>query len=304
MKKSSEIEIDYVNKKVFLPNHLCGHSKKLSLDFSEVGSSKSLNYIDSTSAYALGSIVASCNLGKVNHINVNYRFKLYQFFCISYVLLMIVSNILSLKLVSIYGFTVTGAFLIYPFTYIFDYIVSDVYGYKNARRCIHYVIGSLFVLLVTITILVYMSPSKYWHHQKALDEIFILQIRVFIASLIAFMVSIFISSYLLQKIKKITKGRYLFVRIILTLLVAEILDTSIFCICAFSGIWEISDMGKFIILSYCIKLTYETILYPFVTKPLINKVKKIEKMDILDIDTNFNPFIMDTHYNSLNNLYK
>jgi uncharacterized integral membrane protein (TIGR00697 family) len=304
MNKISEIEIDYINRKVFLPNHLDGHSKKISLDFNDIGSSKSLNHIDSSTAYTLGSMISSFNLGKMQNINLNYRFKLYQFFCIAYIMFMIVSNILSLKLVSIYGFTVTGAFLIYPFTYILNFIISDVYGYKNARRCIHYVIGSLIVFILVISILVYAPPSKYWHHQKALEEIFILQIRVFFASLIAFAVSIFVSSYLIQKIKIITKNRYLFIRIMMSLLVSEMLDTFIFCIVAFAGVWEINAMIKFLILSYCIKLLYEAILYPFVTKPLINKVKKIEKLDVIDIDTKFNPFSMDINYDSQNNLYK
>lgn len=127
MNKISEIEIDYINKKVIFPNHLNGHSKKILINFNEIGSSKALNHIDSSTAYTLGSMISSFNLGKVNNISLNYRFKLYQFFCISYVMFIIVSNVLSLKLVSIYGFTVTGAFLIYPFTYIFNFIISDVY---------------------------------------------------------------------------------------------------------------------------------------------------------------------------------
>ena len=239
-----------------------------------------------------------------NHLSRPENFKIYNLLCVIYVFLMIMSNIFSTKLISINGFTVTGAFLMYPITYVLNFIISEIYGYKNARRCIHYVMITFLCFILSIKILLILPASEHWKHQSSLESLFGLQTRVFIASLIAFATSTFISSYILQKLKKRTKGAYLFIRIIFSLLILEMLDTCLFCFLAFYNIWDIDKMMKFFVLSYLIKLLYEVTIYPFITAPLITKIKKIEKLDILDTSTNFNPLLMDTNYDDSNNLYK
>lgn len=300
----NQYEIDFSSKSVLFKSSSNGHTKKLSVDFNQLLDNDCLNYISEKEAYRIGITVGACNTNKINHTERVEPFKLFNFICLMYVMLMIISNILSLKLVSFFGFTITGAMLVYPFTYIFDYIISDVYGYKYARRCIHLIMISLVIFIISIILLIYMPPSQYWHHQNSLEEIFGLQIRVFTSSLIAFSISIFVSSYIIQKIKKKTKGRYLLLRIILSLLVSEIFDTTIFCLIAFAGIWPIDKIGEFIFFSYLTKVTYEVIMYPFVTSPLIKKIKIIEKTDIVDINTNFNPILRDVSYEDSNNLYR
>ncbi|MCP3966236.1 MAG: queuosine precursor transporter [Lentisphaerae bacterium] len=214
------------------------------------------------------------------------------------------SNTLALRMISFCGFDLLAGFWVYPFTYILNFIISDIYGYKYARRCMQAVIISSLFFILGILLLLYLPVSQTWPSQQDFHSVFSRQLRVFVASLTGFSTSILASSYMLQKIKKATQGRYLFVRLFLSLLIAELIDIIIFSFIGFWGIWSYSQMIEFIIIAYLTRLLYEVILYPIVTKPLIRKIKNIEKVDIVDSNFDFNPLSLDVEYQADNNLYK
>ncbi|MCP3965113.1 MAG: queuosine precursor transporter [Lentisphaerae bacterium] len=303
MTNNANLEIDYNERKVFMPTAE-GHSQKIGLDFNNVHNSGALNNLDGKTAYNLGMCIGAFNTQNLNSVQLNHSFKLFNFLCVGYAILMIISNNLSLKLLSLGGFSIVGGFFVYPLTYILNFIISDVYGYKYARRCMQAVIIAFIFFIFSIILLLHIPTSEIGAFQQALNTLFSRQVRIFTASLSGFSISIFTSSYLLQKIKKRTQGRYLFVRVMSSLAVSEVFDIVIFCFIAFWGIWTFSQMIEFMVIAYLTRLLYEAILYPLITRPLIKKIKEIEKVDIVDINLSFNPLSLDVKYQDANNLYR
>ena len=158
--------------------------------------------------------------------------------------------------------------------------------------------------LITVLLLIYLPPSHFWHYQKEVDDIFGRLLRNFLSSTTAFAVSFFVSTYILQKVKSTKRDFSLFKRVFRALLISELFDSSIFCILAYSGLWPFHHMVKFIMFSYITKVMYELIVFKHVTKPIIEYVKKVEKLDIVDTDTNFTIFSWEADYDERNNCYK
>lgn len=298
------LELDLENDAV-LYRDISGHGKPISVALHDI--SKDQGFISGLSGqdgYMLGALSALKSFDKVQFITAKPKYKLFVLISIIFTTIFILSNMLSAKLVEIFGITITGALLVYPFSYIFDYIMTDIYGYQNTRRVIWSTIIALILFDLGIILLIYLPPSHYWHYQTEVDDVFKRVLRTFIASTIAFSVAFFISSYILQKLKVERHDISLFQRIFRSLLISEIFDTGLFCLLAFYGVWPLVEMLKFILISYLTKVTYEILMFNFVTKPAINKIKAIEKLDIIDTNTNFTPFSWRVDYTDDNNLYK
>lgn len=303
------MDVKYKLKIDFDNNHLSytdytGHGRAIKINYEELKENTDLlNDFSGKDAYLIGTLLASQQTGKLNIARVQVRYKFFLFISILFVTVMLVSNILSSKLVSIGGFTITGAMLLYPFSYIFDYILTDVYGYQNARRVILSIIVALLIFDISMWLVIILPASPYWHLQVQFEEVFSRMIRTFLASTIAFCCSFFVSSYILQKRKIKNPRGSLFKRIFRSLLISEIFDTGLFCVIAFLGIWPIVAMGKFLLVSYFTKITYELVVYKFITQPVISFIKREEKLDTIDTNTNFTPLKWDVDYTDKNNIY-
>ncbi len=301
---SYKVNIDVVSGDILYTGS-DGHVKSIRLGVDEFNYNHSLlDNVCGKDGFLIGTLFSAKAMDKLSVFNVSYNYKYLVLTSVLFVTIMFVSNILSTKLVSIFGVTVTGALLIYPFSYIFDYIITDVYGFQIARRVLWSVILSLLIFNISIFAVIYLPPSKYWPYQSALYAIFFRMLRTFVASTVAFSFSFFISSYVLQILKIKLKGGHFFKRMFASLLISEICDTWIFCLIAFLGVWPLVSMLKFMTVSYFTKISYELLIYPFITKPIVSLIKKAEKMDIVDNGTNFTPFSWKLNYTKENNIYK
>lgn len=297
-----KLNIDFETNEVHYTDFDSGHGKPIKLKYDDLRSKPEImDNFSGSDAYLLGTIYASKALGKLQLQSIKPRYKFFTLISILFSTVMLISNILSTKLVYFFGTTVTGAMLVYPFSYIFDYVITDIYGYQNARRVILSTIAALVIFDLSIFILMIMPPSPYWHLQPQLIAIFGKMLRTFCSSTVAFSLSFFVSSYLLQKNK--INGCSLFKRVFRSMLVSEIFDTGVFCVLAFTGIWPLHAMAKFMIVSYFTKATYELFVYKILTKPIINFVKSKEKLDLIDTETDFTPFSWNVDYSSKNNVY-
>jgi len=217
----------------------------------------------------------------------NYRFitPLSVFF----VVVLIVSNIVSTKLTTIWAFTFDGGTILFPLSYIFGDIITEVYWYKEAKKIIYlWFISALFTSSVIILVWVLPSASD-WHFQEAYNQILWLTPRIVLASLIAYFVGEFSNSYILAKIKIWMKGKYLFVRTIGSTIVGEFFDTILFVLIAFYGVFPDNVLLIIIISNYIFKVWVEILFTPL-TYLIVNKLKKAENIDFYDKKTNFNPF--------------
>ena len=299
-----KLNIDFLNNNILYTPVNSGHKKPSKLDYDEIVKNPDfMNNFSGKDAYLIGTIFASKNLNKLSFKASTSGYNYLVLISILFVTIILLSNVLSTKLISVAGFTVTGAMLVYPFSYIFDYVITDVYGYQNARRILLSCMLSLILFDLCIYLIIILPPSPFWLFQHDFESVFSRMLRTYVSSTIAFTVSFFLSSFIFQKLKIKNKGRSLFKRVFQSLLISEITDTALFCFLAFYNIWPIEHMMKFILVSYFTKITYEVVMYSIITKPLINIIKNKERSDIVDWDTNFSPIKWEVNYDESNNIY-
>ncbi len=206
-----------------------------------------------------------------------------------FVTVLLVSNIVSTKFVDLHWFTFDGGTILFPLSYIFSDILTEVYGYATSRRVIWLGFASALLMSIVIMIVGALPAAPDWHNQNAYDTILGLTPRIVVASLIAYFCGEFSNSLILAKMKIATKGRWLWLRTISSTMVGEFLDSILFIIIAFAGIFPNSLILTLIISNYIFKTAVEVLFTPMTYK-IVGYLKKKEDFDYYDDKTNFNPF--------------
>jgi len=204
---------------------------------------------------------------------------------------LIIANIIAVKLISIGGLILPAAIIIFPVSYIFGDILTEVYGYRWARRVIW--LGFFCNLLAVLAIWLggLLPSAPVWGSQQAYATILGYAPRLLIASFIAYLVGEFANSFILAKMKIRTKGRWLWTRTIGSTIVGQGLDSTLFIIVAFAGTQPWGILGTIILTHWLVKTGYEALATPF-TYAVVNYLKKKESIDAYDYDTSFNPFLV------------
>lgn len=206
-----------------------------------------------------------------------------------FVAVVIISNISSTKILLLGPFTFDGGTLLFPVSYIFGDILTEVYGYKASRRVIWTAFLSCLGMSIVLWIVGMLPPASEWQHQEAYRNLLMTTPRIALASLIAFTAGEFSNSFILAKMKIRTKGRFLWMRTIGSTIVGEGVDTALFCVIAFAGVIPGSLLAAVIVSNYIFKVGVEILATPLTYKTVFF-LKKREEMDVYDIGTNFNPF--------------
>lgn len=204
---------------------------------------------------------------------------------------LIIANIIAVKLISIGGLILPAAIIIFPVSYIFGDILTEVYGYRWARRVIW--LGFFCNLLAVLAIWLggLLPSAPVWGSQQAYATILGYAPRLLIASFIAYLLGEFANSFILAKMKIRTKGRWLWTRTIGSTIVGQGLDSTLFIIVAFAGTQPWGILGTIILTHWWVKTGYEALATPF-TYAVVNYLKKKEGIDTYDYDTSFNPFLV------------
>lgn len=211
-----------------------------------------------------------------------------------FVVVLIVSNIASTKVVLFGPFTFDGGTLLFPLAYIFGDVLTEVYGYKQSRRVIW--IGFFLLLLSALTfglVGALPTPADEFSQKsaEAFSTILGLVPRIVLASLVAYWVGEFANSYILARLKVATQGRFLALRTIGSTLVGQGLDTAIFLLVAFYGLWDNSLLWTVFVSNYIFKVGVEVLFTPL-TYGVVGFLKRAENEDYYDRDTRFNPFAL------------
>jgi len=206
-----------------------------------------------------------------------------------FVAVILISNVASTKILDLGWFVFDGGTLLFPVSYIFGDILTEVYGYKRSRKVIWLGFFSAFLMSATFMVVGKLPAAGEWQFQEAYDAILGLTPRIVVASLIAFLAGEFSNSYVLAKMKILTKGRYLWARTIGSTVVGQAVDTMLFVMVAFWGIHSGGLLFSIIISNYVFKCGVEAALTP-VTYRTVRWLKKEEQEDYYDTDTKFNPF--------------
>ena len=206
-----------------------------------------------------------------------------------FVATIMISNTVAVKLFSIGPLVFTGAVLIFPITYIFGDILTEVYGYSRSRKIIWTGFLSLILMSLIYWIVGILPPAPGWENQEAYMAILGLVPRIVLASIIGYLAGSFINAFVLAKLKIWTKGRYLWIRTIGSTIAGEAVDTTLFVLIAFYGVFSGGLLFLAIIFSYVFKVSYEIIATPLTYK-VVSFLKKAEGLDSYDSNTRFNPF--------------
>jgi uncharacterized integral membrane protein (TIGR00697 family) len=217
------------------------------------------------------------------------QFRYYDMLVSAFVAVLLISNIVAPKLVEVGPFLFSGAQMLFPLTYIFGDIFTEVYGYAGSRRAIwNGFLASGLMAVVTMTIIA-MPAAPNWPHQQAYETVLGLVPRLVVASLVAYWAGEFANSFVMARMKVLSGGRHLWMRTIGSTAVGQAVDTVLVMTIAFAGIWSVSDIIRVIISGYLGKVAYEAAATPL-TYLAVNFLKRKEGIDVLDKDTDFNPF--------------
>src|SRR3954466_7850735 len=217
------------------------------------------------------------------------NYKYLNSFITLFVVVLLISNLIALKFFAIGPLRISAAQILFPITYIFGDIFTEVYGYSASRRAIWYGFFASFLMVVVSYLAVVIPPAPEFKDQAAFEAIFRPVGRIVAASLLAYWCGEFANSFTLARLKILTRGRYLWTRTIGSTVVGQAIDTTVVMFAAFYGTRPVSIIISLIISGYVIKVVYETLMTP-VTYAVVNWLKRAEGVDYFDYDTNFNPF--------------
>lgn len=205
-----------------------------------------------------------------------------------FVAVLLISNVASTKFVQFGPFAFDGGTLLFPLSYIFGDILTEVYGYSRSRRVIWTGFAAAALMALTFGAVAVLPPAN-----EAFSSLLGLVPRIVIASLIAYFAGEFANSYTLAKLKVITSGRNLWLRAIASTLIGAGVDTVLFVLIAFWGVTDAPPLGEVIVSNYVFKLAVEIVLLPL-TYRIVNALKRAEHEDYYDRGTNFNPFALSS----------
>jgi len=206
-----------------------------------------------------------------------------------FVTCLITANIITVKIISLGPFILPAAIIIFPLSYIFGDILTEVYGYRQARRVIWLGFFCNLVFVIFAWVGQILPPAPFWEWQEAYESILGYTPRLLVASFCGYLVGEFANSFVLAKMKILTRGRWLWSRTIGSTIVGQGLDTLIFITLAFIG--TPSFVPIMILYHWLAKTIIEAIATPF-TYAVVNFLKRKESIDTYDYKTKFNPFLV------------
>ena len=219
-------------------------------------------------------------------------FRYFDFVMAAFVAILLLSNVIgAAKLASLGGYTFGAGILFFPLGYVIGDVLTEVYGYARARRCIWAGFAALIFMAFMSWVVVRLPPAEGWTNQPAYDAVFGQVPRIVFASVVAFWAGEFVNSIVLAKLKVITKGRYLWTRTISSTVFGQGVDSLLFYPLAFWGAsgWTHEAVLTVMVTNWALKVGWEVVLTP-VTYAVVNFLKRKEGVDVFDSATDFTPF--------------
>jgi len=229
------------------------------------------------------------------------QYRYYEFVMAAFVTILICSNLIGpakiaqLDLPGVGVITFGSGVLIFPISYVFGDVLTEVYGYARARRVIWAGFAGLGFAAFMAAVVVALPPAPFWKNQEAYEIAFGTTWRIAAASMFAYFCGEFVNSYVLAKMKIMTAGKWLWTRTIGSTIFGEAVDSALFYPLAFygSGIIPNDKLPLVMLAQFIGKVAVEVVFTP-VTYKVVNALKRAEAEDYYDRDTNFTPFTLKT----------
>ena len=205
-----------------------------------------------------------------------------------FVTLLITSNITAVKIIQVWGRILPAAIVLFPITYILGDVLTEVYGFRFARRVIWLGFLCNAVAVVGFWIGGVLPAATFWEGQEAYQAILGYTPRLLVASFAGYLVGEFSNSIILSQLKVATQGRWLWSRTIGSTIVGQGIDSAIFITMAFAGTISGSDLVELLLTQWIVKVLYETAATPL-TYAVVTYVKRREGVDTYDRQVSLNP---------------
>ena len=223
------------------------------------------------------------------------RFRYFDFVMAAFVTVLLLSDVLGAGKVAVVELPWIGTWpfgagiLFFPVSYVIGDVLTEVYGYARARRCIWAGFAALLFMAFMAAVVVALPPSPDWEGQAAYEAVFGQVPRIVLASIVAFWAGEFANSYVLARMKIWTQGRHLWTRTIGSTLVGQGIDSLLFYPLAFYGVWDNATLLVVLGTQFALKVAWEALLTP-VTYAVVGFLKRREGVDVYDRGTDFSPF--------------
>ncbi|EJU10470.1 MULTISPECIES: queuosine precursor transporter [Sphingomonadaceae] len=218
------------------------------------------------------------------------HFRYFDYVMAAFVAILLLSNLIGAsKLANIGGVTFGAGILFFPVSYVIGDVLTEVYGYANARRCVWAGFFAMIFMAFMSFVVVAMPPDSGWTGQAAYEAVFGSTWRIVLASLTAFWAGEFVNSFVLAKMKLMTGGKHLWMRTIGSTVVGQAADSALFYPIAFLGTWTHEQVLTVMVTNWGMKVLWEAVLTP-VTYVVVGWLKKREGVEVFDDNLDFSPF--------------
>jgi uncharacterized integral membrane protein (TIGR00697 family) len=218
------------------------------------------------------------------------HFRYFDFVMAAFVTVLLLSNVIGAgKVAELGGVTFGAGILFFPLGYVIGDVLTEVYGYARARRCIWAGFAALLFMALMSWVVVSLPAAAGWTGQGAYEAVFGQVPRIVFASIIAFWAGEFVNSYVMARMKLWTGGKALWSRTIGSTIVGQGVDSLIFYPLAFLGVWDAHQVLIVMVTNWAMKVAWEVLLTP-VTYAVVGALKRREGVDVFDNGTNFTPF--------------
>ena len=223
--------------------------------------------------------------------------RYYDFVMAAFVAILLLSNVIGagkravvdLPWIGLWPFG--AGILFFPISYVIGDVLTEVYGYARARRCIWAGFAAVLFMAFMSWVVVALPPAADWGGQAAYESVFGQVPRIVFASIAAFWAGEFANSFVLARMKVLTAGRHLWTRTIGSTIVGQGIDSLIFYPLAFYGApgWPVAALGQVMLSQFVLKVAWEALLTPL-TYAAVGFLKRREGIDVFDQGTSFTPF--------------
>jgi uncharacterized integral membrane protein (TIGR00697 family) len=204
---------------------------------------------------------------------------------------LLMSNILASKIFAVGELSFPASLLVFPLSYAFGDILTEVYGYSASRRVVWTGLFSQVIAAGLLAAAIQLPPAAFWPNQQAFDAIFAQTPRIVAGSIIAYFAGEFLNSFVLAKMKVLSHGKCMWGRFVASTVVGEFADTALFCGIAFVGQLPLRALFLMILANWAAKVLWEVFALPL-SLSLASWLKRVEREDCYDTKTNFNPFAL------------
>jgi uncharacterized integral membrane protein (TIGR00697 family) len=218
-------------------------------------------------------------------MNISYRLVIITAL---FVTCLITANVIAIKVISLGSFFLPAAIFVFPLNYIFGDVLTEVYGYRTARKVIWLGFACNLVFVFFIWLGQVLPAAPFWEGQQAYDSILGYAPGILVASLAGYLAGEFGNSFVLARLKILTKGRWLWTRTIGSTVIGQGLDTSVFIMVAI--LFGTPSFMPIMILHHWLAKTIIEAVFTPATYAVVNYLKRKEGVDTYDYETRYNPF--------------